>query len=393
MKIAYLNFPRYFFKRFLTFVFCFILLNKICFAETVIIDGKTIINQPTTYQNVTLDLSHGYFFVTNNATLKIENAEIKGIISPDNPYFLNVFDGDLTLENNIFDVHVKNIESSPKKSPFYRTIHIRKGKLSMTGNYFTIDKPYTVALLMTEKIPTSGFIIKNNKVDNFHGGFMLSYTSNALVSGNTLSHVSVTNLFTLKGHDNTFIDNTVLFSGNNNVGNGADIIDSNNIIFNNNFISFGSCYSMVVLRSQDIFIDNNRIIGGITHAIYITSNISLYDAFHTPFMILAYEDNNNAETYKNKNISITNNYFGQNRFGIAAINVDHLYVKGNIFIQKFMNNSSRQFWTNTDNLFQDVINLDWENNIYKEAFVQNITENNINGLKYVLYPSRGGVIL
>src|SRR5580700_6353082 len=141
MSMPYLNFQRNYVRSLLIFVLSFTLLNNICLAETIIIDGKTIINQPTTYKNVTLDLSHGYFFITGNATLKIENSEIKGIISPNNPYLLNVSYGDIISINNVFNVQVKDIKSSPTESPFYRAIHIRQGKLSMIGNYFTVDKP------------------------------------------------------------------------------------------------------------------------------------------------------------------------------------------------------------------------------------------------------------
>ncbi len=389
----HVNFQSYYVKTILIILLSFVLLNETCLAKTIVLNGKTIINQPTSYENVDLDLSNGYFHIIDNATLKIKNSEIKGTISASNPYFINVSNGNVILENNIFNVQTRDIESTPKKSPYYKVIHVKQGKLSMIGNDFSIDKPFTVALLMTERIPTSDFIIKNNKVYNFHGGFMLSNTSNAFVAGNLLSNVSVTNLFTLNGHENTFTNNIILFSGNNNIGNGVDIIDSDNVLLNKNYISFGSCYSVVILRSRNILIDNNRIIGGITHAIYITSTIGLTDSFNTPFIVLDYEDNKKPETYQNKNITITNNYFGQNRFGIAAINVNNLYVKGNVFIQRFTNNNSRQFWTNTDNLFNDVINLTWENNIYKEAFVQSIKESNNISLKYVSYPSRGGVIL
>ena len=64
----------------------------------------------------------------------------------------------------------------------------------------------------------------------------------------------------------------------------------------------------------------------------------------------------------NGNITITNNYISQNRYGFAADNVDGLKVRNNVFIQRFNDKQTRKFWTNNDILIQNTKRINWGKN-------------------------------
>lgn len=361
-------------------------------ATSIVINGETIINKPTTFKNVTLDLSHGYFTIANNSILDIENCVIKGIISPENPFFIQVATGKLILINNTVRVRVINIQPSPDTTSVFRVINVSRGTVNIVGNRFSVDKAFTVGLFVTEKYPTAHFVIKANVIEGFHGGFFLSNSRNAIIAGNQFSKVSVTNILAIGSGDSLFERNMILLAGNNNVGNGIDIIYSDNMIVSENYIAFGSCYSIYILRSQNVLVDHNQILGGVTYAIYIVPLVdnNLYDK-HLGKLIG--ELKSKAIQYANNNISVTNNVFLQNRFGLAATEVDGLIVKNNMFIQKFPDNQTRRFWTNNDILFKNVTNITWDDNRYREAFTQDILGNNELAFKIVNFPLHGGVSL
>jgi hypothetical protein len=82
-----------------------------------------------------------------------------------------------------------------------------------------------------------------------------------------------------------------------------------------------------------------------------------------------------------------------NRYGLTGGEISQLTVTNNTFIQKFAVSSLRQYWTNNDNLLPQVSNFTWSDNIYKEAFTQEVPGNNTNALQFKSFPKQGGVYL
>lgn len=364
------------------------ILTPACFAQTIKITGPAIIDKPTSYKNVTLDLNKGSFVITAKATLELENVTINGTVSPQNPFLIQLTNGKLMLKNSVLNVTVTGIQETPLNPSLFYALVISKGKVEIIGNRFTIDTPYTVGLLTTQNFQTTNFIITNNKIYNFHGAFFLSNSNNALVSDNFFSQVSLSNILTKNGSNNIFQHNIMLLSGNN----GVDILDSSQITFSENHIFSSSCYSIFILRSHDVLVEHNQVTGGKTYAIYIAPSIGSGGAYTAHLASLVSDSAKNL-TYKNSGITIINNYLAQNRFGLSAINVDGMEVHNNIFIQRFSNNKQRKFWTNNDILLSDTIHLIWSNNLYKEAFPQVISEPIEKSLKLVEFPAHGGATL
>src|SRR5438105_2589190 len=123
-----------------------ICLHSAAYAKTIIITGKTVIDKPTLFRDVVLDLSHGYFFITNNANLIIQNIVINGNISPDNPQLIEVNEGGLILKQNKVNIIATNVPLSPNVLSIYKAIHVVQGHITLDGNYFGIDKFYSAGL-------------------------------------------------------------------------------------------------------------------------------------------------------------------------------------------------------------------------------------------------------
>lgn len=358
------------------------------FAESILqLSGKKIIDRPTVYRDVSIDMTNGSFVVINNASLSLIHTKVKGKFSTTNSVLFNILDGHLILNENKFDLDAESIPPNPKATSLYPTISVTKGDVRFTRNNFSVNEPYRASLLLTGYAPTTDFVIRSNKINNFHGGLFLINSNNALVSNNVFSKVSLSNIFTKNSHNNVYSNNKMLYSGNN----GIDIIDSHDIEFKNNYITLSSCYSIFILRSENLLLDRNKIIGGITYAIDIAPTIGLKDPYAQHLLPFVSATGTNPNIFKNKNIRITNNYISQNRFGIATTNLDGLLVENNIFIQKFSTDKNRQFWTNNSILLQDTLHIDWKNNLYKEAFNQNADSDPI-AFKFVEYPETGGVV-
>lgn len=223
-------------------------------------------------------------------------------------------------------------------------------------------------MLTTTTLATNNIHITDNFIDNLHGGILLRNTHHALIRNNRFQRTSSSNIFIIEGTDTLIEKNTILFAGNNNVGDSIDVVNSDHINLFQNYIASDSCYSIVISGSKNIIIHQNKILGGITYAIYLTPAL-------------------------NTNVTVTNNYFLQNRYGLAGKSIDGLIVKNNLFVQRFRDNASRQFWTNNDLLFRDTANLTWQNNFYKEAYSQDMNGNNKQASKLVEFPLHGGVVL
>jgi len=368
-------------------------ISQTTFAESIIINGEKKINQPISYKNVTIDLTKGRFTVDMDATLDIENSTINVVISPDNSWAINLISGNLIFKNNIVNVTTESIQPNPTESAQYHVLNIIQGSVNIQKNRFSIDKPYSTGLFITSPKSTHNFIIKNNEIYNFHGGFYLTNSNYATIDKNLFKNVSYANILFKNSHNNIASNNTILFSGNENVGDSIDLIESNHITLNKNYIISSSCYSLFILNCQDVLIENNSVISGITYAIYINSAISPNNIYQSHLINVVSKNNFNNDTQQNKNISIINNYIAQNRFGLTATNVDGLTVKNNIFIQKFIDGKTRQFWTNNNILLKNTINLTWEKNLYKESFSQEISGDNNKSFKFAIFPLNNGVLL
>lgn len=375
------------------FVFCMLCFCAISYAQTIVITGKSVINKPVLFNNVTLDLSHGYFFITGNGKLTIQNSSILGGISPDNPRLIEVNNGTLVLKQNTMNVIADNIPPSPEQISTYNVIRIIQGHVNLANNHFTIDKSYRASLLVTGSLPTDHFVIQKNLIENFNGGFILLYSTNAQISNNKFVHVGISDIYTAYGNENLIDHNIILFSGNNNVGDGIDIINSQNTVIQKNYIASGSCYSMFVMQCQNVQIDQNIITDGITYGIYITSNVSSTDPYSKQLIALQRLTKSPSAIYPNRSIFIRDNWLIQNRYGLAAIDVTQLTVLGNFFSQHFKNSASRKFWTNNDVLLLNVNQVVWNNNLYREATTQAIDESNDLSRKLVTFPPHGGITL
>jgi parallel beta-helix repeat protein len=371
-------------------------VTKTVYAETIVIYPNTVVSFSKTYNNVTLDLSKGSFIVKNNAKLTIKNCNIIGTLSVTNPILFNIDTGTLDISNTQANITTLNISPHSTTQSLQYVISMNQGKIYLNGNTFKIDKTFTAGFLITNAaIPTTGFQITNNLFEKFHGVLYLLASDNALISDNILTNNSYGHIV-LISNNSSILRNTIAFAGNNRLGNSMDIIDSSNINISNNILLTPTCHGIYVLNSHNLLIDSNRIFGGITYAM----NIYTYAETPTNDNMKADTDYIKAllSTYKLKNtisndITITNNFMSQNRYGVAASDVDGLVVSNNYFIQRFTDNDSRKFWTDNSNLLKNVTHLTWTNNLYKEAYTQSMSGDNSNSNKFVVFPQIGGVTL
>lgn len=357
-------------------------------AKTVILKTNQIINTPTSYNNVTLNLTSG-FIIEPGGSLDIENSVINVQISPSNPYFVYMTTGALTLKNNTVNVTVSGIAPSPYSPLPYELIQIDQGALSVIHNSFTVSQPYSVAFLMTNPgFATSGFTINQNTIQNFHGGIYLSNSNSAEVDENTFNNVSLSNVWN-SGNSSEFKANILSFPGNLKAGNAFDLVNSNDVNVSDNIISSSINYGIHILGSSNILISNNKISDGRSYGIAIENPATFKNA-----KALAGAKGTKANMpCANNKITIQGNYIAQNRYGLTADNADSVTVIGNVFIQRFPDPGSRSYWTNNTNLLNGVTNLIWVHNYYKEAFTQDIAGINDLTKQFVPFPEDGGVTL
>ena len=128
--------------------------NALCFAD-VVLHGEQVIDKPTTYNNVTLDLTDGRFTIKTGGSLAISNSTIKSQISQNNPYFVKMLDGGLDLNSNTVKVTTQDLSPNPDVKTFdFDLIQVVQGKVSIIQNQFTNDKPYTIGFLSTQNTLT-----------------------------------------------------------------------------------------------------------------------------------------------------------------------------------------------------------------------------------------------
>lgn len=371
-----------------------LLITNVAFANTtIIIHPNTIISFPKTYDGVTLDLSHGNFIIKNHATLTIKNSAVFGTLSKANPVLFagDALGGNIVFLNSQFNIHTAGIAPHPTTQAMQYLVQMGLGNVIMRNNEFTIDNTYTSGLLLTTaSISSTGYQIVNNRFEKFHGVLYLIGSDNALIKDNTFFNNSYGNIV-LIGNNGNIIGNKIYFSGNNRLGNSIDIIDSDSINISKNLLLTPTCHGIYIVNSHNLMINNNRVMGGITYAMTILTNPETIDKADTYVKnIIA---NYKIKNLLSNNITIEHNYMAQNRYGIAATDVDRLIVQHNIFIQRFEDKASRKFWTDNNVLLKNVTHLTWTNNLYKEAFTQAIDGDNSQAYHFVLFPKSGGVTL
>lgn len=372
---------------------CFLMIGRAALADApIVIAPNTVISSPVTYKNVTLDMSNGSFIIRNDATLTIKNSKIKGTLSKDNPILISLEKGNINLTNNIVDIQTMGLDQHPMSQSLQYVIQVAFGNVIMTDNTFSIDQSFTAGLLITSaNFATNGFQILRNSFDKFHGVLYLVSSNSALVADNTFTRNTYGHIVNI-GDNNQILRNKIFYSGNNRLGNAIDIINSNNTIISKNEMYTPTCHAIYLINSHGVTIDRNRIVGGITYAVNLLSFPEGVVKGNVDEYLKDYINvNKKVASLNSSDISITNNYMGQNRFGLAATDIDNLLVRDNIFIQRFKDADARAFWTDNNILFKNVTNLTWTNNVYKEAYSQTVNGDNTHSDVIIPFPETGGI--
>lgn len=370
-----------------------VLLSHYSFAATIVIAPNTVISANTTYSNDTLDMSNGSFIINNNASLTIENCAINGTVSPANPFLINVSNGALVLNNNMIQVTASGITPAPQQQSLYQVLRVDQGTVNMAGNTASVDMAFTVGFLLTNQtIMTDGFNIINNTFKNFHGGLYLINSNHAEIDDNHFVSVSYANIFNI-GNMSNIKRNQFLLPGNFVSGDTIDILSSDGIVISDNTFESGSCVEIAAGDSQNILIDGNKMMDGLTYAIAIGTEEGMKDVKTKKSFLSQMRHKYKSNLLALSNITITNNYISQNRYGLTAAGVDHFIVQNNLFIQRFMDDKTRKFWTDNAILLSGITNLTWTNNFYKEAYSQINGDDNTKSKQVVPFPQTGGVTL
>ncbi|MDX1901434.1 MAG: right-handed parallel beta-helix repeat-containing protein [Gammaproteobacteria bacterium] len=375
-----------------TFTTLFLLMNQAAFAkDAVTLNADQIIDKPTTYDNETLNLTNG-FMIKPGGILTIENSTVNIIISPYTPYFAYLTSGELILKNDTFNVTTESITPNPSAPTLYQLIKVDQGVVTATQSSFSVDNPFSVGFLTTNPTyPTKRFSITDNTIQNFHGGVYLANSDNAKVNGNSFLQVSLSNIFDM-GSMGEFDNNIFTFPGNLSFGDAIDLVDSKGVNVTNNIIQSSSNLGIQVMGGQQIVIDNNKLTDGLSYAISIKNSADVKSSRALALFMTAHPTLKRAMA-PSSDVTVSNNFIAQNRYGLTASGVDKLVVTNNMFIQKFSDDASRQFWTNNDLLLATSFNITWTNNFYKEAFTQDNAGDNKRALQYVPFPAHGGVVL
>ncbi len=368
-----------------------VLISNLAFAATIVISGNKIIKTAVKYDHVTLDMSNGSFTLTKSGKLEISDSIINISISSANPFFASLDQGRLILKRNSVNVTASGIVQNPTSPALYRLIQVTHGTLDLEQNQFAVNQPYSIGFIITNpSFDTQGFKILENKIRNFHGGIYLYNSSHAEVDDNSFENVSFSNVLNI-GSMNNYKRNIFSFPGNLSLGNAIDIINSDTAIVEDNIISSSSNYGIFIMGSQHLFIENNKLTDGLSYGIFIQTPAPIIQSKNKYLTQLL--GKYKMAILPNQDISITDNYFEQNRYGLAGEVVQDLTVDNNIFIQRFNDSAARQHWTDNNVLLASASNLTWTNNSYKEAFTQDNEGDNTQALNIVPFPATGGVIL
>lgn len=368
----------------------FLLINQVAFA--VVITPNTIINVPTTYSNTTVDLSNGNFIVKDGASLTIENSTIIGTISPTNTNLISVERGTLNLIHNEVTITASMINPTPKIDASFYVVRLSRAAANIVGNTFSVDKQFSVGFLTTSVIqPAKNITISNNEFQGFHGVIYLLNSNNTVVDSNSFK-LNSSGQIVIVGSNSHITSNSIYFSGLTQLGDAIDLVNAEGVVVAKNLIFTPTSVGISITLSHDVTVDGNTVMGGITYGIAMFSNSALKDPNNFAAKILAKLDKRTKILQATSDITIRNNFLGQNRYGIAATDVDRLAVVNNYFTQRFNDAAARKFWTDNSVLLQNVTSLTWTNNVYTEAFTQ-VNGGDNSMVKFVPFPATGGVVL
>lgn len=370
---------------------CLLFLSNVAYA--VVIGPNTIISVPTTYSNTTVDLSNGNFIVRNGALLTLENCSVIGTVSPTNTNLISVELGSLNLTNNNFAITALLIEPTPKTEASFYAIRLGRASANLTGNHFFVDKQFSVGFLTTSiTLPVKNVVIADNKFENWHGVLYLLRSNNTSVDNN-LFKLNSSGHIVIVGSDVRITNNSIYFSGLNQLGDAIDLVNTINATVAKNVIFTPTSEGIAMISSENVVLDANTITGGITYGIRIFGVAELRKEKNIISRVVARLAEKRMMKYQTSHkITLSDNFLGQNRYGFAAVDADDVTVTGNFFTQRFDNAASRKFWTNNENLLINVTGLSWLNNTYKEAFTQVNGGDNSN-TEFVVFPATGGVVL
>lgn len=367
-----------------------LLINQVAFA--VVITPNTIINVPTTYSNTTVDLSNGNFIVKDGASLTIENSTIIGTISPTNTNLISVERGTLNLIHNEVTITASMINPTPKIDASFYVVRLSRAAANIVGNTFSVDKQFSVGFLTTSVIqPAKNITISNNEFQGFHGVIYLLNSNNTVVDSNSFK-LNSSGQIVIVGSNSHITSNSIYFSGLTQLGDAIDLVNAEGVVVAKNLIFTPTSVGISITLSHDVTVDGNTVMGGITYGIAMFSNSALKDPNNFAAKILAKLDKRTKILQATSDITIRNNFLGQNRYGIAATDVDGLTVVNNYFTQRFNDAAARKFWTDNSVLLQNVTSLTWTNNVYTEAFTQ-VNGGDNSMVKFVPFPATGGVVL
>lgn len=366
-------------------LFSLLLITNISYA--LIIGPDTIISSDTIYNSMPLDFSAGNIIIKNNAKLTINNCNIVGNIGPANPTLIQIQSGKLEMNNDDVKLSAVGIIPHPQDQSLEYFIRLNIGSVSLNNNSFWIDQQFSAGLFLSEiALPHNDFVFSHNTFTNFHCVLYLLNVNNANINHNIFKLNSYGHIV-LTGTNSNIDHNFIYFSGLNQVGNAIDIVDSDTVSITENVIFTPTCHGIYVIAGHHLLIDGNSITGGITYAMNIISDLRPLskDAYALKMIKKRLVDNSS-------DIIISNNFMGQNRYGIQADGVNNLTIINNYFTQRFLDAVTRKFWTDNNLLLQNITNLIWMDNFYKEAFTQENGGDNSN-TQFVIFPQSGGVVI
>jgi hypothetical protein len=317
-------------------------------------------------------MSNGSFLVKSGGDLIIENCIVNATIKPTNPYLFKITGhSKLRIANNDFNITSQNVPTHEDNLTIYQILRIDDAEnININTNNFYMDEIKKVGLMISSASTNNKNLnFSDNSLYNFHGGLYLLNYDDVTILRNHFEKINLSNIFH-NGNNISIEKNKILFGGYN-FGHVIDLVNSNNAEINKNIVANSGCVS-VGAYGHDILIDSNTIVNGKTYGIEVKKEIlSLPNAY---------------------NITISNNYIGQNRYSFSLHDINNIHVMGNYVTQRFLDAKSRKFWTNNDNIFSNVTGLSWDHNYYQEAFTQ-VNGGDNSMVKLVPFPASGGVVL
>jgi hypothetical protein len=216
-------------------------------------------------------------------------------------------------------------------------------RIELVGNTFTNVWWYGCGLLSFET-PTryAQARVENNVIENHHGGVYLVRGEDARIQGNILRRVSFGNLV-VGGSRVTVSRNQLIAPGNGTAGDGITVDAIEDSLIERNVIVRGSCYGISFKSTaKRVVVRNNLIAGGVTTAIHIRAL--------------------EKGVPRSEDLRVEENILLGNRgWGLAALGVDGLTVRGNVFQDNKPGRDAQHY-------FQDVEQLTWEDNVTADGF-------------------------